>query len=540
MVENDSVAGGSVSRIIIFDFLLVSRRWDVMSGEKEPEDSLRQAFENRWRNLKKRSEGKGLEMPNKEKLWRKVKKSWEKGFRCKYCKRKMEIKDKLHLRSFSLEHRKSIDAGGDNSLENIEIACGKCNMVKGTLDAKTFRQLINGKKVVPAGLSFRISEYFKLNEDGWSSDYESIDKLLHHLARKSKSEATRENYLQQIKSFCVYTDMNPDELIRCSKEEVEKLVQEFTDTYNTEEYSPRTANNVLAVLKSFFKTNGFIGANALYVERYHSPTRYRKTDEYIPPKNEIYDMADSAPCMRDKAIILTLYSTGLRNSTLRVLRYKDLKDELLKGLSNLKVPVYPEMKRVISAACKNSLPYYTFTCSEATDAIKLYLQERTDEYGKIEDEDPLFASKYNQVSRELRSSKFITQRQVQKVVKTCAKFAGISEWKDVKPQTLRKAYHTVIQSETVDGKRLDPKDQEFLMGHTLEGSQDNYFDPTRVEELRAEYSKLKFGRVVVGNKFERLQRVVAEAFKGTGEDPNEVMKEYMERKKRLREGLEEC
>ena len=61
------------------------------------------------------------------------------------------------------------------------------------------------------------------------------------------------------------------------------------------------------------------------------------------------------------------------------------------------------------------------------------------------------------------------------------------------------------------------------MGHVLPGSQDNYFDQTKVEEIKMEYSKLKFNRVVVENKFKKLRKIVAQAFEGTGENPDNLI-----------------
>jgi hypothetical protein len=59
----------------------------------------------------------------------------------------------------------------------------------------------------------------------------------------------------------------------------------------------------------------------------------------------------------------------LRNSTLRAIRYKDVADELEKDYSNITIPVYPEMKDLEPNACKGGIPYYTFTCDEATQAL---------------------------------------------------------------------------------------------------------------------------------------------------------------------------
>jgi integrase len=239
-------------------------------------------------------------------------------------------------------------------------------------------------------------------------------------------------------------------------------------------------------------------------------------------------MADSACSLRDRAIILTLYSSGLRNATLRAVLYKDVEEELRRGESNVMIPVYSEMKLIEPNACKNNIPYYTFICDEATQALKLYLREREERYGKILPNEPLFASDYNQIPKETRDSKIMSSRQLQFVVKQAAKRARLTQWQFVTPHCLRKTFETVLHSELVDGGRLDPKIQEFFMGHILPGSEDHYFDMSDVERLRAEYAKLNFGRVVVENKFKILKMAVARAFEGTGIDPDKVIEEYVQ------------
>ena len=373
-------------------------------------------------------------------------------------------------------------------------------------------------------------EYLKV--DGWASEYVSVNLLLKHLSRKSRSEGSRRAYLRRVCLLCISTGLTPGTLVKLPKNRIEKLVQEHADSYNDGKHSIRYINNVIHLLKSFFNVNGFKGAKTLEIESYYMPSRYRKRPEYIPKKHEIYKMADSACSLRDRATILTLYSSGLRNSTLRALLYGDVEHELRRGIDNIMIPVYPEMKLVDPNACKNKIPYYTFICDEATQALKLYLREREEKYGKILDYEPLFASDYNQIPRDERSSKIISPRQLQQVVKQAARRAGISKSQYVTPKCLRKASETVLHSELIDGGRLDPKIQEFFMGHILPGSQDAYFDQTDVEQLRAEYAKLNFGRVAVENKFKVLRMAVARAFEGTGIDPDKTIEEYVQMRTR--------
>ncbi len=374
----------------------------------------------------------------------------------------------------------------------------------------------------------RVEHHKFLRVKGWSSNYRSVNNLLAHLARKSKSEGSKRLYLWHLYKFCRYTDRKPNELIALRRDRAEKLAQEYADSLSNA--SPRYSNLAVAILKAFFGANGFKRAKALELETYHAPPRFRITPEYIPTKSEVYGMADSACSLQDRAIILTLFSTGLRNSTLRAIRYKDVTDELERDYSNITIPVYPEMKDLEPNACKGGIPYYTFTCDEATQALKLYVMQREDKYGGIEGSELLFCSEYNQIHKDDRKKKPLTSRELQIIVKSAAKRAGISEWEAVHPHCMRKACETVLHSQLIDGGNLDVKTQEFFMGHVLPGSQDPYFDRSKIEHMRNQYSRLKFGRSAVENKFKVLKAAVVRAFEDTGIDPEQVIEEYVKLK----------
>jgi integrase len=268
--------------------------------------------------------------------------------------------------------------------------------------------------------------------------------------------------------------------------EAEKLVQRYADSLR--DSSPRYSNLAIAILKAFFAVNGFNHSRALELETYHVQCRFRISPEYIPTKLEVYRMADSACSLRDRAIILTLFSTGLRNSTIRGLRYRDVVEELRRGNTNILTPVYPEMKDMVPDACKGKIVYYVFTCEEATQALKLYLQEKEGKYGGIEDSGPLFSSEYNQIPRNERRNKPLEARELRNIVKAAAKRAGITQWEAVHPHCLRKSFETVLHSQLIDGGNLDVKIQEVFMGHILPGSQDPYFDRSKVEYMRMLWS----------------------------------------------------
>ena len=79
-------------------------------------------------------------------------------------------------------------------------------------------------------------------------------------------------------------------------------------------------------------------------------------------------MAYSAGSLRNKALVLALYTSGLRNSTLRAVLYKDVKHELEKQ-DVVKFPVYPIRKRHIVQARQLAMFFAKKLCSRINKKI---------------------------------------------------------------------------------------------------------------------------------------------------------------------------
>lgn len=329
---------------------------------------------------------------------------------------------------------------------------------------------------------------------GWKSEYRSVQRLLNHLARRIKSEGSRDCYLSWLYRFCKKVGKNPEEVLAMEPSWIKESVQDFVDDAGTT--APETGNLARAALGAFLKSNGFDGSdrNVIQIRGFFSPARKAiEMEDYVPTREEIYRMAGTGRTnnIRDRAAILMLFTSGLRQGTLRALRYRDIRQELEDGVVPLKIPVYPEMKQVLVHACKGNVPYYTFITQEAVDALKLYLRELEGQIGKIGDNDVLFNGwKHDRFLKEIRRP--MGRSTMTRLVKYAARRAGIERWNDVHPHCLRKAFESVLRDDNADGRKLDVKTQEFLLGHILPGSQENYYDRSKVDWLRREYAKLNF------------------------------------------------
>ena len=375
-----------------------------------------------------------------------------------------------------------------------------------------------------------------LKVDDWTSQYKSVDIFLKHYSRKIRSEKTRENVGYILKGLCVFAQKTPDELVLSPCKDASGLVQGYIDSLADKGFSTRYVNVSLGYLKTFFRVNGFKGPSDLEVERHYQPSRYRKKSEYIPSSAEIYDIAFSSGTRRNRAIMLSLYTSGLRNSTLRALLYGDVREELASQKEIIKVPVYPEMKRIDDGACKGNIPYFSFISKEAVIALKQYLEQRIEQEGKMEDDEPLFASESSNVAFERRSHIPVMKKTLEATVKIAAQKIGVKRWKDVYPHCLRKAFESALRN-----ARLDPKDQEFLMGHILPGTQDVYYDKTKVEELRQKYSSVNFFPEKNGLSEDSRKRQIIDMAKvfGFSEDKIKKMEDVLAKHRNVDESIQE-
>ena len=352
----------------------------------------------------------------------------------------------------------------------------------------------------------------RVNGDGCSSEFSSVDLLLKHLGRKSRSVASRNGYCYNLWRLCSRIGVSPDELIlraRRNPDDVAVLIQNFADEYNSRG-ATRSANHIIHLTKTFFKVNKV----ELNFRSYYQPARSRRRPEYIPSLEQALRMANVAGSLRDRLIILFLTYTGLRNSTLRALVFNQscpdplfqehaIKKELERGKECLTIVVHEVMKGMIANACKNRVFYYTFIPPKVIEDLRLYLREMEEKYGPISDDQPIFHTENRRIPLRERLKTPISARELQQIVKKVAKRAGIKNWKYVYPHCLRKTYESLLRNQP-DDVRLDIEERIFLMGHTLPGSQDPYFDKTKIEELRAKYAKMIFEPVAGVEKEERV------------------------------------
>jgi site-specific recombinase XerD len=319
---------------------------------------------------------------------------------------------------------------------------------------------------------------------------ESVKKWTMNLKKKAGWRTTIPSFLRTLYKFTKYSGKSPNELIDIGSTDKKiepreeptsatpattKLVQDFINELLSSGKRER-ARHVRTCLTSFFKANGI----SLELERI---PRQVKKEEVILSKDQIYAMADYAGSLRNRAIILCMYQSGLGITALRNLDYGRIKNQL----ENNRIPIRMHITSRINKKA-SQVPFFAFFGAEACDALRAYVTERKRKTQKMRkkgadvreltDNSPLFASEGKNVPFGDR----MAVSSVWRVIKDSAERAGLQREK-TQPNSIRKVFEAEL-----NGSILDLETKKHLMGNPVQGMKYN------IGDIERKYLICNFGR----------------------------------------------
>jgi len=281
---------------------------------------------------------------------------------------------------------------------------------------------------------------------------------------------TQKNYVLHLRKFCEFSHVTPEQFQGMDPKTARDLAWSYLRTTLDR---PSVASLASAALKSFYRNHDgvtlpFDGSKG-GKHNIHN-RRTKACFEHVPTKQEVYQIIDMSPSLRDKAMFLTLFQSGIRANALLRLKYGHVREQLEKGTDPLHLQITDELDTKLRGY---DLPFYdAFLGAEAVDALKRYCQMA---HKTSTDDTRLF---------KLKATTSIWTN-----FKRCIQRAGFDR-KTMWVHSLRKSYMAQLRK-----ANLQDEVCQVLMGHRLRGSRENYMNRNdAVEQLREAYGKADFSR----------------------------------------------
>ncbi|MGD1837527.1 MAG: tyrosine-type recombinase/integrase [Nitrososphaeraceae archaeon] len=301
----------------------------------------------------------------------------------------------------------------------------------------------------------------------------SYDLLLAHI----RNQKTKKMYKSYFKMFLEYCQMNPDDIIKLESRQLTTLARNFL-LNSSKRVSPGSIHIMQAVLKLFFEVNEVVVNWTLI--RKAIPKNQTVIDDRLYTQEEIRKLLDHAD-LREKTIIYTLLSTGMRIGGLCELELKDL--QYIEDHKLYKITVYASSKHD---------RYITFCTPECATTIQKYLEYRKEEGEKLEGNTGLIGrnidpSKKSQKIRQ-QSLHTIMNRLIQEKSKLFKKPENVTTATRY-PVMRCHGFRKIFNTKCIEA-RINYNIKEMLMGHkTSLGLDRNYYRPSD-SELLDEYIKV--------------------------------------------------
>lgn len=279
-----------------------------------------------------------------------------------------------------------------------------------------------------------------------------------------QNEGTRRVYLNAMVKFFEFSQLPPEELKEEINKEfgkplterraIEKRLRRFY-LWMTEEsdLSEKLSSTYIGALMSFYRHYNY--RCNISVTREFKPTR--KNPQMNLTVEDVRKLANHSKNLRDRAIILTLYQSGMDVSTLCSLRIRDI----WKGLEENQLPL-----RITLTRPKEKIEYNTFLATDAIEAVRAYLLERRRKEGKLKASDHLFVKEWKKTGNPSRMktrliSKFFRQLAVETGLTTEEEIKE-AHWNVAHPHALRRAFADTLRVAGVNEQTID-----YMLGHKL-------------------------------------------------------------------------
>ncbi|HZD12213.1 MAG TPA: tyrosine-type recombinase/integrase, partial [Candidatus Binatus sp.] len=273
----------------------------------------------------------------------------------------------------------------------------------------------------------------------------------------------------------------PVELLQLSDRDIKTVTRRVANWY-LQNGKAVWAKQIIITIKGFMEANDR-RLEFKRSERIRSPARKKISIEYIPNRTDIYNMADHAGSIRNRAILLCLFQSGVRVGCLCNWTIDLVKDQLYPETKQpVKIKVSPAMDSKLNLY---NLSYYlTGLQEEAAEALKEYIDTRKRGGWIGQPGEAIFVTE-----RTGGPTAKLKREGVWTIVKNVSRRSGLNPT-TVWVHCIRKSFRKVLNATP----QIDEDTKEALMGHKLPGSRGNYFDYHDEDEVMTKYTRANFHR----------------------------------------------
>ena len=321
-----------------------------------------------------------------------------------------------------------------------------------------------GRKKSPIKLGEDVEEYLKLKSQSTAEIYRTgFRKFITYYRGRYGEDVDYNHFLETL--------FDNSQLLPQERKRVGELeMVEYLNFLKDEGVSNNTQRLYFSAIQNYLKYRGII-LSAKWVGNYPRATGRKENKKHPWKLSQIKEFVQKADSYRDKAIILTLFQSGISISDLRELNYDDVKYDLENGV----LPLLLDLSRH-----KTGVVHTTFLGADAIKYLKIYLEAR----GDLKPDSPLFV-----VERQRGKTARITDGAIQKKFKAIAENLSFLKnngdgYNPARPHSMRSAFRSRLTG------KMDVDLIEFFMGHTLPGSKVAYINLPE-EELRELYAQFE-------------------------------------------------
>lgn len=292
---------------------------------------------------------------------------------------------------------------------------------------------------------------------------------------RGKPTNTIKNYALKLKTFCEFSNITPEQFVKMSNNEAVDIAWDYIVTIKDEH--PSVAAIVLCSVKSLYRRVNreqlnFDGNGEHY---FNQKRRKRAATEHVPSNEEVYLIAEHCTTLRDKTIVHVAFQSGIRINALCKLTYGMVRRQLKDGKVPLRLRITPDIDTKLR---RSKVDFYdTFLNTEAVEMLQKHCEAV---HQNSKDNALLFVS---------RTGKKLHPVNVWSNFKKATKRAGLDS-ENITLHSLRKAFKRQVRN-----SRINHDHGEMLMGHVLQGSQENYAVRNEmIEEIKQAYSEVDLTR----------------------------------------------